>query len=263
MSYFYSGAALPPLRIGISPPIRFDELLFLLEMNGRKRDRENIRAVRRFIDMKNAKALLMGRTIDGRGNMTERDLANALENRFSPSPDFPDYLIAHLKRYDTTADRVARFGAVFVAFFDEMARKSTSSGGFLRFYFTFEREFGLLMAGFRARRLHLDPTKELLDEDPKDPLVAMIIGQKEQSQYVFPPEYEELSELLNEVGNDPMKQHRAMIRYRFDTIFREVRDRPFSSDFLSVYFVGHLLVQDSVVSNPEEGQRKLEEIASG
>lgn len=253
MSYFFLGSVLPPLKLGSKPKLQFEELVVLLEDNMRPIDFKKIGKIRSFIDLTNVKRLLQKVSLDPRGNMTGKQLNEALTTK----DNFPDYLYEYLAKYDQSADQMRHFSEVLVRFFREMEH---TEKGFLSFYFNFEREWRLLMIGFRSKKLKCDLTKELQYEDFHDPIVAYLLAQKDSSQFEFPFEYYEFNEQLKQANDHPMEQYKVLAHYRFKRFLDRVQDQPFSVDYALGYFVQYILAQDWNRLNDQQGNEKLNRI---
>ena len=250
MSYYFLGSVLPPLKLGMAPELHFEDLLVLLEENMSARDFKKIAKIRSFIDLQNVKYLLQKEPLDERGNMSEKELDQALVTR----EGLPEYLYEYLDDYEQTVDQIRHFSSVYVKFFREMEQKEK---GFLSFYFNFEREWRLLMIGFRSKRIERDLSKELQYEDFQDPLVAHLLAQKDSPQFEFPFEYQDFDEQVKQAQDHPMDQYQALAKYRFNRLQNQVQDHPFSADYALGYFVQYMLVQDWNQLNNHQGNQKL------
>ncbi|MCB1109804.1 MAG: DUF2764 family protein, partial [Chlamydiia bacterium] len=135
--------------------------------------------------------------------------------------------------------------------------------GFLQRYFRFEREWRVLIAGYRAKKLGVDAAVELQHEDFHDPLVAEVLAQKDTPFFEFPFEYQELGEKLKEVQGNPKGQYEVMANFRFNRIEEEVQDHPFSLDYLLGYLVQLMIVEDAYILDEKQGNQKLSEIVKG
>ena len=254
--YFFLGSVLPTLSIGRKPDLVFEDLLELLQVNMKRSDLEKVTLIRRHIDLKNVQQLLKKQPLDPRGNFTEKQLDEALLNRVG----LPEYLFSHLDAYESIEDQLRHFSKVFIQFFQDMDQKKR---GFLKFYFNFEREWRLILAGYRAKKLGLDPIKELQHEDPTDPFVAQILAQKEAPFFEFPFGYEELNEKINEVDGDPMLQYESMATFRFNTLADRAQDNPFSVDYVLGYFVQQMIVENWNALDDNQGKESLQQIIKG
>ncbi|MGE0199222.1 MAG: DUF2764 family protein [Simkaniaceae bacterium] len=254
--YFFLGSILPPLKIGSKVGLFFEDLMELFRDNMGPSDLEKVVLIRRYIDLKNVWQLLKKRPLDPRGNLTEKELDEALLNR----EGLPQYLFDYFEEYESLEEQLRNYSKVFIQFFKKMDK---TQRGFLKFYFGFEREWRLILAGYRSKKLGVDPAKELQHEDLSDPLVAQILAQKDAPFFEFPFGYEELDEKLKEVIGDPKRQYEAMAAFRFNKIAERVQDDPFSIDYILGYFIQLMIVEDGNVLNEKEGNQNLTEIVKG
>lgn len=253
MSYFFLGSALPSLNLASKPELQFDDLIALFKENLSACDFKKIEKIRSFIDLKNVKHILKKIPLDERGNMTEKELDQALITR----DGLPHYLYEYLDKHEQVLDQIRHFSEVLIRFFQEMEKKEK---GFLLFYFQFERQWRLLMIGFRSKNLQSDIVKELQYEDFHDPLVAYLLAQKDSPHFEFPFDYHDFDEKLNQVKARPMEQYELLAEYRFKRLLEEVQDSPFSVDYALAYFVQYMLVQDRNRLDEQQGNRKLNRI---
>ncbi len=249
MQYFFLGSLLPPLNMGGEPPMGFEELIALYRSNLTSTDLEKVKAIRTFIDLKNVVQLLKNEPIDRRGNLSEKELDEALVNRTT----LPPYLFDALDKDEKLRD----FSKVLIAYFSEEYE------GFLKWYFAFEHEWRILIAGYRAKKLGVDPTEELQHEDFHDPLVAQILAQKDAPFFEFPFEYADLGERLKGTEKKPEEQYEVMARYRFERVLEAIQDKPFSIDYLLGYLMQLMILEDRFALNEKRGAEGLNEIIKG
>ena len=253
---FFLGSILPPLKAGSEPGILFEDLLLLLKGNLSASSLEKVKALRSYIDLKNVEQLLKKGEIDPRGNYTEKEL----EESFVNQEGLPSYLFEHLEGSDQEDDQLRHFSKVYIRFFKEMAKKHR---GFMKWYFNFEREWRILLAGYRAKKLGVDPATALQHEDVHDTLVAQILAQKDAPFFEFPFEYEELGESLKEVQGDPKAQYLEMAKYRFKKIEEKTLDAPFSEAYLLGFVIKLMIVEDVWALDVRQGHEKLQELVKG
>ena len=254
--YFFLGSVLPPHKIGSKSDFAFEDLLELFQENMKRHDLEKVALIRQYIDLKNVRQLLKKQPLDPRGNLTEKELDEALLNR----EGLPEYLFDYFEGYESLEDQLRHFSKVFILFFKEMDEKQQ---GFLKFYFNFEREWRLILTGYRAKKLGVDPAKELQHEDFTDPLVAQILAQKDAPFFEFPFGYEELDEKMKEVKGDPKRQYEAMAAFRFDRLADKTQDESFSIDYILGYFVQQMIIDDWNALDEMQGNQSLTEIVKG
>lgn len=253
---FFLGSVLPPIKVGSEPGISFEELMLLFKDNMSQSDLEKVKAIRTFVDLKNVQALLKKEPIDHRGNLSEKELDEAIVNQ----QGLPEYLFEHLDRTDSVEEQLKNYSKVLIAYFKEMENKYR---GFLKGYFRFEREWRILLAGYRSKKLGVDPAVELQHEDFHDTLVAQVMAQKDAPFFEFPFEYAELGEKMKEVQGKPKEQYDAMARFRFNRIGEQVQDHPFSLDYLLGYMVQLMVVEDAYQLDEKQGNETLSEIVKG
>jgi len=85
----------------------------LLRENLEASDLEKVTLIRQAIDLSNVKQLLKKQALDPRGNLTEKELDEALLNRVG----LPEYLFEYLEGYETVEDRLRHFSKVLIQFF--------------------------------------------------------------------------------------------------------------------------------------------------
>ena len=210
-NYYYLASLLPPLDFPSQGDIGLEGLEEALRINLSSEDMEQVRVLRLQVDLSNIQLLLQEEEIDPRGNLDEK----ALEEVLLEQTFFPEYVWDFLQTHETLVQRARYFPALLHQFFEEEASKHT---GFLRAFFTFEREWRLVMLALRAKKLRRDVVTELQFEDPTDPLIMHILAQKDAEQYEPPLEYKELKDLWVSCGPDPWQQAKSIASYRFRKI---------------------------------------------
>lgn len=249
-NYYFLGPSLPPLALGEWPDLTFDELIARLEINLSQEDLEKTRAVRSYIDFLNVRARLLDQPFDPRGNLSEKELDEAMLTETG----FPEYFFAFLKRYETPADRMANLSSLLASFFEEKIAKHT---GLLKRYFTFEREWRLVLVALRAKQAGRDVAKELAHEDPNDPLVAQILSQKDSPTYEPPKEYSDLKDKFLSCGQDPWEQYKTFAEWRFKRLILLPEEPLFSVGWIIIYVVQHMIVEDIHRLQLEKGEEIL------
>jgi len=234
-NYVFLGTVLPPLQFGQQLDFGFDALLEIYKMNMNRSDLEKVESIRRYIDLRNVLEHLKKNLLDHRGNLTEREIDEALLSR----EGLPSYLYDYLDEHETVEEQIQHFSKVFMQFFNGSQQKK---GSFLEFLFSFEREWRLLMVGYRAKELNLDIAKELQHEDFHDPFVMQILAQKDSPYFEFPFEYSELGDGLKDLQKDPMEHYDFMAEFRFDQIEERIQNVPFSVDYALGYLVQFMIV---------------------
>ncbi len=254
--YFFLGSILPPLKVGSDPGIVFEDLMTLFRDNMSTSDLEKIKDILTYVDIKNVQSLLKKEELDHRGNLNEKELDEAIVSQLG----LPEYVFKHLEETELIQEQLRHFPKVFIAYFKEMKKKYR---GFLKGYFCFEHEWRVLLAGYRAKNLGLDPGVELQHEDFHDPLVAQVLAQKDAPFFEFPFEYADLGEKLKNAHGKPKMQYEVMANYRFCRVGDEVQDVPFSADYLLGYLVQLMIVEDAYALDEKQGNQMLSEIVKG
>lgn len=255
-NYYFLAPSLPPLEFGRKPEISSEELASRLEINLSKEDFAKLIVLRRFVDLHNIRSLLLEEQLDPRGNLSEKELDEALLIRNF----FPDYVFDFLNRYENVGDRIKNFSSLLVTYFAEEIPKQK---GFMRKYLSFERDWRLVMLTLRAKKTGRDIVRELQFEDFSDPLVAQILAQKDADSYEPPIEYKDLKELFLSCGDDPWQQYKVIAKWRFDKI-EEMVDHPlFSIDWILAYMARLMIVEYWNELDEEKGKMILETFKTG
>jgi len=235
-NYYYLAASLPPLEFPSVPDISFESLKESLRLNLSEKDLKKVEALRLFVDISNIRPLLLEEEIDPRGNLSEKELDEAVLVR-----DFlPDYVFDFLDKYDTLPDKLRHFSELLSHFFAAELQEQT---GFLKEYLIFEREWRLVVLALRAKTVRRDVIRELQFEDFNDPIVSQIIAQKDSDQYEPPAEYKDLKEKFIACGPDPWQQNKMLSEYRFNKIEEMLEKGQFSMDAILAYLAQLMIVE--------------------
>lgn len=255
-NYYFVAASLPPLTLGETPDISFEELSYRLSINLSKEDLEKVMVLKRYIDIQNIRSQLLEETLDPRGNLSEKELDEALLlESFLPS-----YIFDFLSLYEEKNEKIRHFSGLFIRYFTEEMKEQK---GFLRNYLAFEREWRLVLLAIRAKKFKRDVVRELQFEDFTDPLVAAILAQKDMEQYEPPVDYQDLVDLLHACGDDPWAQFKVFSEYRFNKI-EEMSGYPlFSMDWILGYMARLMLVEQWMALDEEKGKNILENFKVG
>lgn len=255
-NYYFVAASLPELKLGEKPEISFEELVYRLSLNLSRQDLEKVEVLRRYIDLLNIRALLLEEPLDPRGNLSEKELDEAL----LLETFFPPYVFDFLNQYEDKKDQVRNFSALLLRYFTEEGKEKE---GFLKKYLAFEREWRLVVAAMRAKKYKMDITRELQFEDFTDPIIADVLAQKDVEQYEPPAEYQDLKELIHACGDDPWALFKTISEYRFQKI-EEMSGYPlFSIDWILGYMARLMLVEQWVELDEEKGKNILENFKTG
>lgn len=255
--YYFIGTILPNLTLDSPPEINFMGLDSLLRDNLSKEDYEKTKVIRRFFDILNLRALWIGQEIDPRGELNAVELEEALVN----SAGLPDYIFEFLARYHNVGERLHHFPSLLANFFRQAKQNKDP---FLRKYFTFEREFRLVLTAYRAKKLGRDLSVELQYEDPEEELIAQLLAQKDDKTFELPEKYEDLKILLEKYEDDPMVMERMLDEYRFNYIDQlvDMADM-FSIDRILAYMAQLTVVEKWFGLDRKAGLKIVDTIARG
>lgn len=256
--YYFLASYLPTLEIGHIPGLGFAELHELLKINLNSEDLLKTVELRRQIDVENMRALWAREPLDPRGNLKQQELEQALVDlMWSPTEDFPLYLIDFLTTWTTADQRLYHFPKLLSEFFtdDKSLRK-----GFLEEYFMFQKQWRLVLLGFRCKILDRDLPFELQFEDQTDPLIAQILAQKDAKIYEPPFEFKELKPLFEYYQDQPLELHRALYSYQFDYLVDRWGGDLFSIDRILNYMARLLLVERWLELNLQQGMNVIDTI---
>lgn len=256
--YYFLASLFPRLEIGHVPTLGFAELKELLRVNLTPEDAEKARSLLQYIDLLNLRALWAKEPLDPRGNYSKHELELALVNgAWDDKHEFPIYLRDYLDKYSTDLERLRHFPVLLSQFFED---KVEHEEGFLRDYFAFQREWQLVMVGFRAKKIGKNIDAELQFEDPADPIVAQILAQKDAKTYEPPFEYKELKPLFDAYENSPLELNKALNEYQFQRIVEFQDTQYFSIDRVLGYMARLLLVERWLELDVQKGIEVIDTI---
>lgn len=251
--YYFLATALPDLSIGHAPEISFAEMTFLYEQNLSQEDLKKIHHLRLLYDIENIRAYWLEESLDRHGNFDENELEEALVSFIG----FPSYVYEFLNKYNELEGRLRFFPKLIATYYQDQLKHAT---GFLKKYFSFERNLRLILVALRAKKLHRDILKELQFESIEDPLVAQILSQKDAKNYDPPEEYQEVKLIFNERSDEPTALNKALAEYRFQKVNELVGLQVFSLDVLIAYFIKFIMVEKWQEQDAEKGNRLIKKI---
>jgi len=253
--YYFLGVSFPPLAIGQKPPISFQELRERLEANLTLPDWEKFKDLLRLIDLANIRAEWLEGPFDPHGNLSHKELEEALLVK----EGLPGFIIDYLERYDSIEDRLRFFPSLYTTLCLEMQEKYPD--GFLHEYYRLEREIRLILTALRAKHFGKDIVRELQFEDPRDSLIAEIIAQKDASEYNPPLDGLVLKTLFNRCVEDPKELYKALLEYRFEKIEEMEQQGPFSIDAILGYAARLMLVESWNDLDNDRGKELVERLS--
>ena len=252
IDYYYLASSLPSLEIGEIPRVCFGDFIESCRLNLDPEDLAKTKVVRRWTDVTNLGAFFRGDSLDPRGNVSADDIEDMVMMR----EGFSGYICDFLKEYDSKEDRLRYFPRLLSYFFKE---EIPCSEGFLHEYLRFERDFRLVMTGFRSKILGRDVSVELQYEDPDDIIVAQILAQKDSPSFEPPVWFSNLKEAFEDNRHDPIKLHKAMYEYRFSIMERLFQKEFFSMDRILGYMTQLIIVEKWLELDEEKGKDILKQ----
>ena len=237
--YFFLGASMPALHFGETPGLAYAELLHRYTLNLKKSDFKAFCMWRTALDMLNLKRLWCDEPIDGLGNCDREEL----EERVLTMSDLPQSALDYLHAWDGK-DRVAHFPELLSGLLIDGA----AVPGFMGEFFAFERELRLVLAAYRAKREGVDLATVIPFEDPTDYLVRILYMQKEGAHFEMPQHFSALGDDLRAADTDPVKEHIAVLKCRFDWIAEQIQERQFTIDWLIGYAIMLQQCEESLVA---------------
>src|SRR3990167_43862 len=165
MQYYFVVPSLPTLKIGIKPEMSFNEFRSFLSINLTSSDNDKLKELVMPIDISNIRALWKSLPLDGRGNLSPKELEEAILVK----EGLPDFVLEYLDRYDSASDRLRYFASLYASMYRELEEKGSSE--FLLKYYSMERQIRIWMTGIRAKKFNRDLIREFQFEDPTDPSI--------------------------------------------------------------------------------------------
>ncbi len=242
--------SLPTLSLSQKPEITFLDLIRLYKMNLSKSEFQKTRDIRLFIDLQNVLKVLKKEPLDLRGNLTEKELDEAIVHQIN----LPKYLIDYLDREENP---IEKYYEVMSIYFQEELERQT---GFFQKYVKFEQELRLTLATIRCKKRKKDLSEELYLEDQGDFFVHELFSQKDQETIEFEEPFQSLAIKLKQVDGNPFLQKQVVVQFRFDQIQEMVEGDIFSIDYLLAYMIQLILVEDWNFLNKEQGSAILNKI---
>jgi len=251
--YVFISSNLPDVRIGFPPEMNFHEFDTLLQENLKPKDLQNLNVLRRYYDLENIRAFLKDEPLDHLGAFDENELEDALVTRAG----FPDYVFEFLDAHERIEDRIAHFPELIANFYK---REALDTSGFIQKYLKFEREWRLVFAAFRAKKMQRDLLQIFQYEDPSDDLVAQLLAQKDSNIIEVPEEYEELKQIFMENYENPLALYKALAEYRFQKVESLWGVDVFSIDRIYAYFIQLALVEKWQSLDKQKGIQTVDAI---
>lgn len=252
-NYYFLSSMLPELQVGVPPELPFLELVPLLSTNLTEQDLKRVETVRRYYDLENIRAFWKGRPLSIYGNYSENDLEEALLTRSG----FPEYVYDFIDRYQDPEDQLSHFSGLLSAYFRE---EIFQSRGFLCKYLRFEREWRLVLVGFRAKLSGKELGIELQYEDPGDSFIAQMLAQKDSKVFEPPEDYQELKALFEDKQQSPLSLYQALCAYRFAKLNDMMDGEVFTIDPILGYLCQLIIVEQWLELDKKKGLEIVDKI---
>jgi Protein of unknown function (DUF2764) len=249
--YYFLGTLLPELSIDRPPEITFREFEQLLKENLSSADFAKSAAIRNYYDILNLSAYWKREPFNPLGNLDEGAVEEAIVTRSG----LPCYVFEFLDKYETDEKLLHHFSELLARFFQN---EEIEENGFLKFYFTLERELRLVLLAFRAKKLGKDLFKELQYENPDEEIIAQMLAQKDASQYEPPEKYLDLKNIFLKYQQDPLKLQKALIEYRIEKIEERLGLDLFSIDRILGYMIELILLEKWYSLDKQKGKEMID-----
>ncbi len=256
--YFFLASLLPPLEIGHVPALGYVELKELLKVNLSDDDLKSVEAFFRQIDFENIRSFWAVEPLDPRGNLNAEEIEQALLDYSWPGDEeFPPFLVDFLNKHHSNEDRLANFSFLLSDFYDHAAEEHK---GFLRSYFHFQKEWRLVLLGFRAKLLEKDIAVELQYEDETDPFIAQLLAQKDAKGYEPPFDYKDLKPVFEHHQENPLELHKALYEYQFNHMIELWGGELFTINRILNYMARLIIVERWLELDMQKGIEVIDEI---
>lgn len=250
--YYYFAPCLPPLALGAAPEISFEDFFYGCKINLNNADQKKIWRLRLYFDLINIRWYLLGQGFDERGQLSEKELEEALLVK----EGLPAYVFDFLDRYIEAEDRIKNHGALMSEFFSVEAGHSD---GFLQRYFLFEREYRLVLNALKAKKYQKNISEVLRFEDAHDPFVKQLLVQKDSETLEVPYDYTDLKEIFEAYADEPHRLSKAVDEYRFNKIDELIQGTQFSIDAILSYMIKLEIVHRRAGLDAKIGQQKIDQ----
>ncbi len=252
MSLYFAIASLPKLEFDAKPDTTTVAVIEIFEMNLSGKALEQLKVLRRWIDLRNLSRVLHHHTyFDYRGNESKSTLKECLESQ----QDLPQYFFDFLSKFDTEESQKKNFSYLIADYFRYERKKAT---GLLKEFLQFENEWRIILASYMTKKSGRNLGDVLRFEDMNDPIIQIALVQKDSpGQFVFPFEYSRLELLLKEAGSNPTKQMLAIAKYRFDFYAEMQYDFPFTLRRAFAYLMQLMQLEEVYALDELEGTQEL------
>jgi hypothetical protein len=244
--YYFIGCLFPEISLKVKPDISFFEMENILDLNLLQKDKEKVKILRKYIDLKNLKRLWIESSIDYKGNLDEKGLDQVcLLEEF-----FEDFVFDFLKKYENKEDRIKNFSYLLYNFINFHMKRDD----FLSFYFKMKRDIKLILLLLRAKELNRDVELEMKFFDKKDFLVKFLLSQKDEKSLDVPKEYARVKEIFLKEKENPKNLHLNLLEFFFEKNREFLEKRPFDIDQVLAYLANLIIVEDFLSLDENQGK---------
>ena len=250
--YYFLLTSLPEISLDETPSLSFEDTQILCHQNLPEKDLSSLKVILEYFDLKNLHSYFADGPINAKQAISNK---KAIEDSIEDAISYPQYVYDFLIEYDKQVDRLQHFSFLYSKYFQEYLPKAK---GFLKKYLEFEREWRLVMLGFRAKQQKRDLASELRFEDEQDPLIIQIMAQKDAQHYEPPFEYSDLKPLFEEYKESPLDFEKYLIEYRLSKLESFVEGKIFNLDKVLSYLAKLLLIVQWHELNAQKGKEIVE-----
>ncbi|WP_201457051.1 DUF2764 family protein [Chlamydia sp. 17-3921] len=257
--YYFLSSFLHPQLPEAQPVFSIDALNDLFDLNLSTRDQYYYTLLKRFFDFDNLAFFWAEKPLPfSFGAITQENVASMIHlQQWADDCEFEDFLKDFLIMYKTSQERIRNFSSLMREF---LMYYQNSSSKFLRDYFTFKQQLRVVLAGFRARVLHLDVSYVLRNEDNSDPVVLHILMQKDAPNYELPKEFSDLQGVLEDYGRLPHTLHRTLLLYEFHKLEEFYRDAYFDESLILARAASYMFAIRNHLVDSERGREIINQI---
>ncbi|AGW39056.1 hypothetical protein CPE2_0651 [Chlamydia pecorum W73] len=257
--YYFLSSFLPSQQPEASPVFSIDILDDLFDLNLSSKDLHYYTVLKRFFDFENFAFFWADKPLPfSFGTVTQENVASLVRyQQWTEDYEFEEFFKDFLLAYRTPKERLKEFSSLVREF---LTYYQNSSSQFLREYFTFKQQLRVVLAGFRAKVLHLDVSYLLRNEDSSDPVVLQVLMQKDAPNYELPQEFSDLKDLLADYGRLPHTLHRTLLLYEFHKLEEFYRNAYFDENLILAKAASYMFAIRNHLANAKKGREIINQI---
>ena len=256
--YYFVAAALPTLSLEEKPELSVQQLLDFYQRNLSTKDWHWVTQLCLQFDLNNLRALWRQEAFSSGGTLLPSELEEALLLR----QGLPPFVFEFLDRYPTNEERLRHFSTLISQQF-RLWEEEGGAPALLRGYLKLEHGLRLVLLALRARDIGRELAAELADEDPTDPLVLLLMAQKESPITVVESPYEAIPALYAALKKEPLLLQKALLRWRSEQIDELLGMELFSLNCLLGYYLQLLQIEKWHRMDAEKGIQIINQAVEG